>query len=58
MKLTRRDFRARVQVAADRRILISYGLVTFECTADEAAGFAEELVEAIATSRRQSWAGR
>lgn len=52
MRLTRRDFRARVQVAADRRILISYGLVTFECTADEALDLGTALADAVAQNRR------
>lgn len=53
MRLTRRHFAARVKLkTGPRPVLLSFGLVTFECELDEAPDFAEQLVEAIDRARR------
>ncbi|WP_158090409.1 hypothetical protein [Mycobacterium sp. IEC1808] len=52
MKLTRTNFRARVKIADGRRIFISYGLVTFECTAAEALELGHALADAVEQVQR------
>jgi hypothetical protein len=54
MRLTRRNFDARVKVRTDPRptILLSFGLVTFEATIGEATALAIDLTDAIEQARR------
>lgn len=52
MRLTRRDFLARVKVVEDGRIFLSFGRVTFEATISEARDLALALCDAIEQHNR------
>lgn len=56
MRLTRREFRARVKVTDAGRIFVSYGLITFETNSDEALELARALADAVQQTRRRGGA--